>query len=1556
MKRLLYILFAFVGFTGYGQQLAFTTTSSANAWSPQLVTNSGAVLTWTATGSSLVGSPVVINTNDPTFDFSSNDGSPINITVTNTDNFAGLTQLDLYNTIDGGLVTDMDISDATALTFLNARYNQLSSLNISNNTALSRLIVRGNRQIPNQALNTSANPQLNEIWLDGTGVNAVDFSNNPLLLFVKLNNARLTSAVLNQVLIDLDSHGLSGGNLQIAGQATGQSITVAVSAAYASLTSRGWIIDVPPPVADNEDPVVGFLNIPTNLTNISVNLSWTSGTDNVGVTNYNIYKNGAFEAQVGNIRSYQVTGLAPNTLYSFYITALDGAGNESSSSNTVQATTLNTPVGNTISFTTNSSANAWSPQRVTNAGALLTWSASGSALAGSPIVINANDPSFDFSSNNGSPITITVTSADNFFGLRELDLYNSIDGGEVTDMDISNATALTLLNMRFNELNSINVNNNSALTRLIIRGNRQIPDQALNTSANPQLNYIQLDGTGINAVDFSNNPLLLDVRINNARLSSAVLDQVLIDLDAHGLSGGFLQIALNPGALTSSSLVAYNNLTNKGWFIDVPAPAAAIGPKMSITGNNIIIPHGTTTTSITDGTDFGQVVVGSSVTRTFEIQNIGNASLAIFTPVGAPGGGFTIAVQPASPVASGTATTIQVTFNATVPTGSKFANLQIISNDPTNPFLFPGTGIYSFAISAEVVAVLVDPAIVVSGNNISIVNGDQTPSVVDDTDFGDTFLSTSKVKTYTIANTGTGVLSISDIQITNFQANEYVVETLIYPLVIAAGSSFDFDVTFSPLALGTFSAQVEIFHSDIDTSTPFKFRITGKGIDPPAALMITQYYKAFGGSDNWVEIKNISGAPIAASAYYLVLFNQSLARQGLIGINNPTSSVAIPALSVGETILFKDSGALFPSASNIGSATQIILPVSFDFDGDDVILISPSNTSTSYNSRIDLIGNVSPNPSTAPEVWGNNSSFIKGGCSTEVAHKDFNENDWTELVIADVNSALSNTNLALGTQTTGPTETSDGLNWSNLVPDQTRTAIVNSSLTGAPETFFACNLIINPGVNVDYNSGGNSSNSIVLYGDLTVNGSLTIGDTESLVTLKTVANLGPITKIEKSQSLNSIYEATYWSSPVSGQQISTVFAGVDPNRVFDFKAGQINPVYAGTNYKYWHLATGTMERGRGYSADGSTTGIQTITFAGIPYNGNFSKSLFYSGSPDIGVTANENFNLVGNPYPAAIDISKFLIENALVNQIALWAKEKEPNPDGTFDPAGYIYYNQSGPSSPGVTSNIGSGQGFMVRALNFGGVDFNNGLKLIGQNTQFYKPAMAKNGQKFLEGDLNRIWLRLKSGNTKSDILIGFFEEATDGLDDRYDAVGSLDEKNISLYSQLGDSRLVIQGLGKFSPEKSVLLGITTKEVGEHNINITGMEGIFKDVDVYLVDHALNKTHNLKEGDYKFNQATIGDFSNRFTLQFSKNALDVEKILQGSEFNVFNSGEGFRINASKVVKEVRVYDMLGRTIINSKPDQQSFNLNAGNLKTGAVLIFEVKLENGNVLNKKAIKM
>ena len=74
---------------------------------------------------------------------------------------------------------------------------------------------------------------------------------------------------------------------------------------------------------------------PTNLTaskigTKSLTLSWSASTDNVGVTNYLVYKDNSNTplAELGkDVLTYNVTGLSVNTPYSFQVRAKDAAGN-----------------------------------------------------------------------------------------------------------------------------------------------------------------------------------------------------------------------------------------------------------------------------------------------------------------------------------------------------------------------------------------------------------------------------------------------------------------------------------------------------------------------------------------------------------------------------------------------------------------------------------------------------------------------------------------------------------------------------------------------------------------------------------------------------------------------------------------------------------------------------------------------------------------------------------------------------------------------------------------------------------------------------------------------------------------------------------------------------------------------------------------------------------------------------------------------------------------------------------------------------------------------------
>lgn len=95
--------------------------------------------------------------------------------------------------------------------------------------------------------------------------------------------------------------------------------------------------------ADTQAPTAPANLAASNIAQTSLTLSWTASTDNVGVTGYDVYKNGALLASTTST-SYSVTGLTAATSYSFYVKAKDAAGNISAASSTVNVTTLSTTV------------------------------------------------------------------------------------------------------------------------------------------------------------------------------------------------------------------------------------------------------------------------------------------------------------------------------------------------------------------------------------------------------------------------------------------------------------------------------------------------------------------------------------------------------------------------------------------------------------------------------------------------------------------------------------------------------------------------------------------------------------------------------------------------------------------------------------------------------------------------------------------------------------------------------------------------------------------------------------------------------------------------------------------------------------------------------------------------------------------------------------------------------------------------------------------------------------------------------------------------------------
>jgi len=154
----------------------------------------------------------------------------------------------------------------------------------------------------------------------------------------------------------------------------------------------------------------------------------------------------------------------------------------------------------------------------------------------------------------------------------------------------------------------------------------------------------------------------------------------------HTAAGTSLTLTAASGALT--------NVVSNTFNITNPQP------EINVRGNNVDIVDGDITPTTNDHTDFGNIGLGSSLARTFTIQNTGTATLNISgtTPFvvvsGTNAADFVVTTAPSNTVAAAGSTTFIVTFTPSG-LGTRNATLTINSNDADEAvynFDITGTG------------------------------------------------------------------------------------------------------------------------------------------------------------------------------------------------------------------------------------------------------------------------------------------------------------------------------------------------------------------------------------------------------------------------------------------------------------------------------------------------------------------------------------------------------------------------------------------------------------------------------------------------------------------------------------------------------------------------------------------------------------------------------------------------------------------------------------------------------------------------------------------------
>ena len=490
-------------------------------------------------------------------------------------------------------------------------------------------------------------------------------------------------------------------------------------------------------------------------------------------------------------------------------------------------------------------------------------------------------------------------------------------------------------------------------------------------------------------------------------------------------------------------------------------------------------------------------------------------------------------------------------------------------------------------------------------------------------------------------------------------------------------------------------------------------------------------------------------------------------------------------------------------------------------------------------------------------------------------------------------------------------------------------------------------------------------------------GTFNIENSGSLIQNANVANTGIVT-MRRNVNIRRL-DYVYWSSPMSAFALNSVSPATTGYK------WKWEPTLASTinNHGNWVAANETMVRGKGYivrGPDAYTATLQNYTanFVGTPNNGTITMPVLrgtYNGanyntglSTTLATANDDNWNLLGNPYPSAISADAFLGANAnLAGFIKLWTHGTLPSA-AISDPfyedfminytvADYITYNALGGTQSGFDGSIAAGQGFFAlmnhtSASTSENVTFNNTMRSNAyRNDLFYRNSNVTNAL-----DKSRIWLNLVSPtNMGSTTLIGYAPEATNGLDRLFDAPAMDVKTNYELYSLSNTDRLCIQGRAlPFDQNDEVPLGMTIATQGIHRIAISNLDGLFADVNqtIYLEDKLLNVIHDLRVAPYSFT-TTTGKHDNRFVLRFTNETLGNEDFITTNGVKVYTNNT-INVTASSNIKSVTVYDVLGRTLGTVRNvNNTDVSLN-GIAKTQSALVVIVELENGVQTTQKVI--
>ena len=497
-------------------------------------------------------------------------------------------------------------------------------------------------------------------------------------------------------------------------------------------------------------------------------------------------------------------------------------------------------------------------------------------------------------------------------------------------------------------------------------------------------------------------------------------------------------------------------------------------------------------------------------------------------------------------------------------------------------------------------------------------------------------------------------------------------------------------------------------------------------------------------------------------------------------------------------------------------------------------------------------------------------------------------------------------------------------NWSNGIPSSasivsipnTTTAPIITSGTAAE----AGNLVIEEDATLSLAA----ANALTVHGSVNSSESLNINSASSFITRGTVTGAITYTQPISDTSWHLI------SAPVAGQDIDAFVANSNLATGTGSNAGLSTYENSTATWSYYQSGasgTGNFTSGQGHAIKKSASG--NINFTGT----------FNDADVSIPLTKSTNgFNLIGNPYLAAVSVAELLTENtALLEEQSIWLWDQAQD--------SYVQKNLAN------DLEIAPGQGFFVLAKTAGNFNITETMQSHPADT-FQKGASSR----------PEISLLINNGIENSTAEILYLDGATTGWDNGYDSsIFEGLENAFQLYTQTVENgagrKLGIQSLPNADYENSIIpIGLKATAGNELTFALNA-KNLPEGMMVFLEDRLHNTTTRLDETDSTFkitldaDQDGVGRF---YVLTSSTDqTLSVDDASLSRAHVFMSENRTLKITGLQSDKAaLKIHSIVGKTIIDAtlkSAASMQFKL-PSHIKQG-IYIISVTTENGSTTKK-----